>query len=82
MKAIWSMQNGLTVIGQHHGQPRHWTVTAWAMLPGGIKERLTIRPPVKCTLRDIIPLMNRELEKFELEHGQNSIDAGFQAVAR
>lgn len=82
MKAIWSMQKGLTVIGQHHGQPRHWTVTAWALLPGGIKERLTIRPPVKCTLRDIIPLMNRELEKFELEHGQNSIDAGFQAVAR
>lgn len=82
MKAIWSMQRGLTVIGQHHGQPRRWTVTAWAMLPGGIKERLTVRPPVKCTLRDIIPLMNRELERFELEHGQNSIDAGFQAVAR
>ena len=82
MKAIWSMQKGLTVVGDHHGQPRHWTVTAWAVLPCGTKERLTVRPRVKCTLKDILPLMNRELERFEREHGVNSVDAGFLAVAR
>ena len=82
MHATWTLTKGLQVTGQHHGQARHWTVTAWAELPDGKRERLTVRPPVKCTLHDILPLINRELEKFEIEFGQAAINAGFQAIAR
>ena len=83
MKAIWTMQTGLQVVGQHTpGNPRHWTVSAWAALPDGTKERVTVRPPVKCTLHDIIPLMNKALIAFEEEMGIATTDAGFTAVAR
>lgn len=83
MKAFWSMTAGLQVSGQHTPHnPRRWTVTAWAALPDGTKERVTVRPPVKCTLRDIIPLMNAALAAFEQETGVGTTDAGFTAVAR
>lgn len=83
MKAIWSMAKGLEVVGHHvQGNPRYWTVTAWAMTPDGTKERIMVRPQTKCTLRDIIPLMNAALEKFEQEMGVATVDAGFMAVAR
>lgn len=83
MKATWSMKAGLHVVGQHTpGHPRRWTVSAWAALPNGTKERVTVRPPVKCTLYDIIPLMNNALIAFENEMGIATTDAGFVAVAR
>lgn len=83
MKAFWSMASDrLTKVGKHDGQPRRWTVTAWAMLPDGTKERITIRPGTKCNLDVIVQVMNRELTAFEQEHGLSCIDAGFTAVAR
>lgn len=82
MIAQWTMSQGLTVRGDHHGNPRRWTITAWGQLADGTKERITVRPPSKCTLRDLIPLVNGQLQKFEAEHGVEIIEAGFQAVAR
>lgn len=82
MIATWSMQAGLTIRGQHNGQPRRWTITAWAQLPDWTRETVNIRPPVKCTLKEILPLVNQELENFEIETGVASVDAGFQAIAR
>ncbi len=83
MKATWTMTSGLHVVGQHQpGQPRHWTVSAWAALPDGTKERVTVRPKGKCTLYDLIPFINGELHKFEKETGIATTDAGFTAVAR
>lgn len=82
MIATWSTRAGLSFRGQHQGQPRIWHVTAWAILPDGTRETLTVRPKGKCLLRDIVPLVNKELEKFEAEHGVESVDAGFQAIAR
>lgn len=76
------MNAGLQMVGQHHGQPRVWTVTAWAMLPDGTKEKLVVRPQGKVQLRDLISLINTELAKFEEEHGVGTVDAGFQATAR
>jgi hypothetical protein len=59
MKATWTMKAGLSVIGQHTpGNPRHWTVSAWAALPDGTKERVTVRPKGKCTLYDLIPAIS------------------------
>lgn len=83
MKATWSMQTGLQVHGQHRpGQPRRWTVSAWAALPDGTKERVTVHPKKPCTLYDLIPFINGELLKFEQEMGEPTTDAGFTAVAR
>lgn len=83
MKAVWTMKTGLQVVGQHTpGNPRRWTVSAWAALPDGTKERVTVHPKGKCTLHDLIPFINRELARFEQEMGIQTTDAGFTAVAR
>ncbi len=83
MRATWSMQTGLQVVGRHRpGQPRRWTVSAWAALPDGTKERVTVHPKKPCTLYDLIPFINGELLKFEQEMGVSTVDAGFTAVAR
>lgn len=83
MRATWSIKAGLHVVGQHTpGRPRHWTVSAWASLPDGTKEKVTVRPRGKCTLYDLIPFINGELLKFEQEMGIATTDAGFTAVAR
>lgn len=83
MRATWSMNAGLTVVGQHNaGQPRRWTIKAWASIESGQRENVTVRVSAPCTLRDLIPLINAELEKFEKETGCPTVDAGFVAMAR
>lgn len=83
MKALWTLNGGLQVIGQHiPNNPRRWTVTAWAMTPDGTKERVNVRPNGKCTLHPIIELMNKALSDFEREMGVATVNAGFMAVAR
>ena len=51
MKATWTMEGGLQQHGQHSGQPRVWTVTAWAELADKSRERIMIRPRGKCQRR-------------------------------
>ena len=82
MKATWTMEGGLQQHGQHSGQPSVWTVTAWAELADKSRERIMIRPRGKCQLAGIVEIMNAELAKFEEEHGQPAIAAGFTAIAR
>lgn len=83
MKATWSMSAGLKIDWNHKpGNPRIWTVSAWAALPDGTKEKVTVRPRRKCTLYDLIPFINAEILKFEKEMGIGTTDAGFLAVAR
>lgn len=82
MIATWTMRGGLKANATNHGQPRQWTVTAWASLPDGTKEKLVYLPRGKCSLRTIVEDINRRLAEFEHEHGVETVDAGFQAVAR
>ena len=83
MKATWSMNKGLTIIGQpNQGQPRHWTVKAWASIASGEKIEVLVRPKGKVQLAQIIDLTNDALMEIEVERDQPTIDAGFVAVAR
>lgn len=82
MKAIWSMQAGLTIHGQHKGQPRFWTVKAWASIASGEKIEVLLRPKGKVRLADLIDLANSALMEIEVERNQPTTDAGFTAVAR
>lgn len=82
MNAVWSMAGGLTISGQHNGQPRVWTVTAWARIASGEKISVYLKPKGKCRLADLIDLANAALTEIEVEHNQPTTDAGFVAVAR
>lgn len=58
MKATWSMQKGLEVVGQaNRGQPRIWIVDAWARV-GSQKMRVLLRPKGKCHLSDLAEMIN------------------------
>lgn len=81
MKAMWTKKAGLTKIGKHKGQPRQWTVTAWAKTASGEKETVFVRPRGKTNLKGIVEIINQALYEFELERGE-TVDAGFVAVAR
>lgn len=82
MRATWTTEAGLQIHGEHHGQKRFWTVKAWAALADGTREQIVVRPKTKCTLRDLTTLINAELCKFEVEMGEPTTRAGFEAIAR
>lgn len=82
MIATWSMHAGLQMRGQHNGQPRVWTVTAWASIASGEKISVYIKPRGKVKLADLIDLANEALTEIEVEKNQPTTDAGFTAVAR
>lgn len=63
-------------------KPTPGGVKAWAELADKSRERIMIRPRGKCQLAGIVEIMNAELTKFEEEHGQPAIAAGFTAIAR
>lgn len=82
MIATWAMHGGLQTRGQHHGQPRMWTITAWASIASGEKISVYLKPKGKVRLSDLIDLANAALTEIEVERNQPTTDAGFTAVAR
>ena len=82
MIATWTMNGGLQMRGRHNGQPRVWTVTAWASIASGEKISVYIKPKGKVKLADLIDLANEALMQIEVEKNQPTTDAGFTAVAR
>lgn len=73
---------------KYNGTPRIWTVTAWAVLPDGTKETLTLFPKKKkhrLYLSEIISRLGEKLTEFTDEHDVDISeikDAGFIATAR